>query len=88
MDYFLSFVPIVIEDVSWDVGFDFLGSMISACSDSAPGPDGAPYSCWKNSPKEVRKIFHECYCEVPNGDLDLPEGFNTSKTVFLLKRVI
>jgi hypothetical protein len=69
---------------SWNLSFVEFDGVLKYMSDSAPGPDGIPYSAWAKSSKSVRSWLHEAYTRWIEGAV-LPEGFNHSFMVFLAK---
>ena len=61
----------------WKVDFDTFRNIIMASRDSAPGPDGIPYSAWKIAPLHVLEALHLCYSSwIDYGAL--PHGFGHS----------
>ena len=61
----------------WKVDFGTCRNIIMASRDSAPGPDGIPYSAWKIAPLHVLEALHLCYSSwIDYGAL--PHGFGHS----------
>jgi endonuclease/exonuclease/phosphatase family metal-dependent hydrolase len=53
---------------------DFL-TILNRARDSAPGPDGLPYSAWANSPAHIHDELFTMYAGLLDGE-DLPAMFN------------
>ena len=49
-DFFLDYSQAVPDGFRWGVDLDAFLALLDATHDSAPGPDGVPYSAWKRSP--------------------------------------
>jgi endonuclease/exonuclease/phosphatase family metal-dependent hydrolase len=53
---------------------DFL-HILHRAHDSAPGPDGLPYSAWNNAPQHIHDELYNMYTDMMDGSV-LPSGFN------------
>jgi hypothetical protein len=53
---------------------DFL-HILHRARDSAPGPDGLPYSAWSGASRHVQDDLYTMYTDIMNGS-ELPPGFN------------
>ena len=82
---FCQSIPDSLRDpAAWAISFDDFDRLLRRMKDSAPGPDGIPYSAWAHSSSEVRKWLFEAYLRWIQGSA-LPEKFNHSYLVFLPK---
>jgi hypothetical protein len=80
----LPFVRPIPEGFDWDITFKDFSSILHHLPDSAPGPDGIPYSAWGRADDKILQLLFEFYCDILNGKV-LPKGFNTGNIVFIPK---
>ena len=52
-----------IPRVQWQLTYDAFLSLLDGLHDSAPGPDGLPYSAWKFVPNSIRGLLYGAYLE-------------------------
>ena len=71
-------------DIQWNIDRGEFWEIALRARDSAPGPDGLPYSAWSQAdPRALNTIF-DAYSELVDGR-PLPEGFNRSLMVLIPK---
>ena len=58
--------------------------LLDGLSDSRPGPDGVPYSCWRRMPEGLRLTLYEAYVAWMSGT-QLPCEANTALLVLIPK---
>ena len=80
----LQHVVLAPEDINWRLSRDQFIEVAERCSDSAPGPDGIPYSAWVRSDPRFIDCVHRAYDEILDGAC-LPDDFNDAHMVFLPK---
>ena len=64
-------------NVNWDLSEDQFLDMLGQTGNSAPGPDGIPYSCWRCAPRWIRSALYTCFSQWLDGR-PLPTSFNYS----------
>ena len=74
----------VFPKTRWTLTEDEFRKMLSQCKDSAPGPDGIVYSCWRSGPPWVAASLYTCFCSWLDG-APLPYDFNFSFLALLPK---
>jgi exonuclease III len=80
----LEYVVPAPDDIDWRLPREDFIAIAERCSDSAPGPDGIPYSAWVRADPRFIDCVHKAYDELLDG-ADLPEDFNNANMVFLPK---
>ena len=84
IDTITAFAAQVADDFSWILTFDEFMECLSGLRDSAPGPDGIPYSAWLYSTTSTHHLLYDLYIDfITTGHL--PPSFNHSNLVFLPK---
>ena len=68
----------------WKLPFEGFSSMLDACMDSAPGPDGIPYSAWARAPRPIRVALYAAFDAFLHGQ-SLPDDFNHAFLALLAK---
>jgi hypothetical protein len=84
MQFFTAYIQQAPEDISWHMPFDDFIKLLMSMSDSAPGPDGIPYSAFQNAPVDIHNFLYACYEDVLHNK-PIPLNFNDSFLVFLPK---
>ena len=74
----------VAPDIKWDIEYDEFVKLMDSKIDSGVGPDGIPYSAWKNGGSAAHKAIYNLYRSIIN-DGNIGEEFNESLMVFLPK---
>jgi endonuclease/exonuclease/phosphatase family metal-dependent hydrolase len=72
------------DDIAWRMSREEFIAIAERCSDSAPGPDGIPYSAWVRADPRFIDFVHRAYDELLDG-ATLPDDFNAAHMVFLPK---
>jgi endonuclease/exonuclease/phosphatase family metal-dependent hydrolase len=72
------------DDINWRLSREQFIEIAERCSDSAPGPDGIPYSAWVRADPRFIDCVHRAYDELLDG-ARLPDDFNDAHMVFLPK---
>jgi endonuclease/exonuclease/phosphatase family metal-dependent hydrolase len=83
-DTILEFSATAPPDFDWDLTDDNIDFVLHNFRDSAPGPDGIPYSAWGRAHSDIHDMFKAAFCDFIQGHR-LPVGFNASNIVFLPK---
>ena len=68
----------------WAIDFDHFCVLLKHMRDSAPGPDGLPYSAWARAPACVKQLLFVAYSAFLRGE-DLSCGFNHAFMAILPK---
>ena len=67
LSHLLEHVPEVdLSSVQWIISEDEFYILASRAQDSAPGPDGVPYSGWTRAPLQTLHVLYWAYCELLN----------------------
>jgi endonuclease/exonuclease/phosphatase family metal-dependent hydrolase len=80
----LQFVVAAPDDINWRLPRNEFIAIAERCTDSAPGPDGIPYSAWVQADPRFIDCVHRAYDELLDGAM-LPDDFNDAHMVFLPK---
>jgi endonuclease/exonuclease/phosphatase family metal-dependent hydrolase len=80
----LAYVVPCPTDVEWNIDRGQFIDIALRARDSAPGPDGLPYSAWSNADPRTLNLIFDAYSELVAGR-PLPEGFNRSLMVLIPK---
>jgi hypothetical protein len=80
----LSYAAVAPPHFQWDITNDDIDYVLEHCHDSAPGPDGIPYSAWSKAHPDIKALFRAAYRDLELGALP-PPGFNHSTMVFIPK---
>jgi hypothetical protein len=72
------------NNIEWEVNKDEFSSLLKHMRDSAPGPDGVPYSALQAAGAIAVDVLYEAYLELLAGSA-MPTALNTSHMVFLPK---
>jgi endonuclease/exonuclease/phosphatase family metal-dependent hydrolase len=80
----LQFVVAAPDDIDWRLPREEFIAIAQRCTDSAPGPDGIPYSAWVQADPRFIDCVHRAYDELLDGAM-LPDDFNDAHMVFLPK---
>jgi hypothetical protein len=71
-------------DFDWNITDDDIDNAIFHFNDSAPGPDGLPYSAWARAHPSIITALRQAFHNFISGG-DLPPDFNKSNMVFIPK---
>jgi hypothetical protein len=71
-------------DFDWHITDDDIDNAIFHFHDSAPGPDGLPYSAWARAHPSIIAVLRQAFHDFIRGG-DLPPDFNKSNMVFIPK---
>jgi hypothetical protein len=77
-------VQVVPDTFDWEISFSTFSRILYSMPDSAPGPDGVPYSAWARADDHIAQHLFQYYCEVLEGK-PLPDNFNHGNVVFIPK---
>ena len=66
-----------LPEIDWVLSEEAFNAVLDKLVDSAPGPDGIPYSCWKRLPQHIRWHLFQAYIFWLN-DSPLPADANWS----------
>ena len=70
--------------ISWHVTEDDFQAVLKKSGNSAPGPDGIPYGCWRAAPRWIQSLLYTCCSSWLQG-AQLPVHFNWSFLTLLPK---
>ena len=70
--------------IDWHVTEDDFLAVLQQSGNTAPGPDGIPYGCWRKAPRWVQSLLYTC-CNTWLGGSRLPLNFNWSFLTLLPK---
>jgi hypothetical protein len=71
-------------DFDWEIREEDFAHVLNHLKDSAPGPDGIPYSAWANADSRIGAALRGAFYEFLSHP-ELPENFNHGNLVFLPK---
>jgi endonuclease/exonuclease/phosphatase family metal-dependent hydrolase len=71
-------------DFDWDISDEDIDNAIFHYHDSAPGPDGLPYSAWARAHPAIIAALRQAFRDFLNGGV-LPMDFNKGNMVFIPK---
>ena len=74
----LSFVQPAPHDMKWAVGLDEFEELLASKRESAPGPDGLPYSVYRSAGGTGAKFLSAAYQATLQGTA-LPEGLEATE---------
>lgn len=83
-DALLQHVRQVPGDIEWRLTLEKFGAIVAATHDTAPGPDGLPYSAWKHAGSAPLRVLYDVYLHLLDTG-ELPTGFNHSILTFIPK---
>ena len=74
---FVSQFSTKFPEVDWNLTEDEFDEMLRHTGNSAPGPDGIPYACWRCAPQWMRSALYTCWLQWLSGR-PLPSDFTHS----------
>jgi hypothetical protein len=84
MSFYDAYIQKAPSDIDWHMDFEEFRSLLMAMDDSAPGPDGLPYSALQHAPASIHLFLYKCYEDIIAGKA-VPNNFNESYLTFLPK---
>jgi len=80
----ISSSTVQVPEINWLLSFDEFCTLLDRTRNSAPGPDGLVYGCWKKGGNRVRKYLYHIYVNTFYGG-ELPLDFNFALFVLFPK---
>ena len=77
------FMP-AFPKINWNLSEEEFNETIAQTGNSAPGPDGIPYGCWRAAPAWARSVLFTC-CSSWLAGAELPADFNWAYLALLPK---
>jgi hypothetical protein len=82
MHFFRQHIQHSPEDIDWHMDYVTFRELLHSRHDSAPGPDGIPYSALQKAPASIHRFLYECYLDVLSNQT-MPHQFNESFLIFV-----
>eukprot|EP00959_Pyramimonas_sp_CCMP1952_P069229 1444835-Pyramimonas_sp.AAC.1 len=74
--------------IDWIADRASLAQLVSKKKDTAPGPDGVPYSAWRVAGDIAIDTLHEAFLHLMSGNPQAPQQLNYCRAAFLPKGTI